>query len=107
MSVAYIRVFTLYVAARHRLHFQMPAAEAVAILKGNWRHADASVRPEQASPSYAGSSFRQGFLLKKENLLIEVSRIYPAFRLFRLFRLLFFRLFRINLVITVAVVPKS
>ncbi|ETC67419.1 resolvase [Salmonella enterica subsp. enterica serovar Enteritidis str. 3402] len=31
----YTKVFALDVAARHRVQFQMPAAEAVAMLKGN------------------------------------------------------------------------
>ncbi|MDI3440224.1 malate dehydrogenase [Erwinia sp. V90_4] len=32
------------------------------------------VRPEEASPSYAGSSSRQDFLLKKEKIVIEVKK---------------------------------
>lgn len=32
------------------------------------------VRPEEASPSYAGSSSRQDFLLKKEQIVIEVKK---------------------------------
>lgn len=32
------------------------------------------VRPEEASPSYAGSSSRQDFMLKKEKIVIEVKK---------------------------------
>ncbi len=32
------------------------------------------VRPEEASPSYAGASSRQDFLLKKEKIVIEVKK---------------------------------
>ena len=33
----YTKVFALDVAARHRVQFQMPGDEAVALLKGNGR----------------------------------------------------------------------
>ncbi|WP_394541950.1 PD-(D/E)XK nuclease domain-containing protein [Pantoea sp. SGAir0418] len=36
------------------------------------------VRPEEASPSYAGSSSRQDFLLKKEKIVIEVKKTRKA-----------------------------
>lgn len=38
------------------------------------------VRPEEASPSYAGSSSRQDFLLKKEKIVIEVKKTRQSLR---------------------------
>ncbi|MCZ6127750.1 malate dehydrogenase, partial [Escherichia coli] len=32
------------------------------------------IRPEEGSPSFAGSSSRQDFLLKKEKIVIEVKK---------------------------------